>query len=149
MGELERDLASHTTIGVDTTPFIYLWERHPQYFSLSETLFRHLKEPQVQGITSIITLIEACVLPQRQGRLDLVQAYERALLHSQQIRTLPVDAALARRAVALRAQYGVRVPDALQIAAAIEAGATLFVTNDRRLAKVQDIDVLLLDDYVT
>jgi hypothetical protein len=31
---------------------------------------------------------------------------------------------------------------------AIEAGATLFVTNDRRLAKVQDLDVLLLDDYV-
>jgi predicted nucleic acid-binding protein len=148
LGELERDLAAHTTIGVDTTPFIYLWERHPQYFSLSEILFRHLKEPQVQGITSIITLIEACVHPQRQGRVDLVRAYERALLQSQQVRTLPVDAALARRAVALRAQYGIHVPDALQIAAAIEAGATLFVTNDRRLAKVQDLGVLLLDDYV-
>jgi predicted nucleic acid-binding protein len=148
LGKLERDLSAHTTIGVDTTPFIYLWERHPQYFPLSETLFRHLKEPQVQGITSIITLIEACVHPQRQGRVDLVRAYERALLHSQQVRTLPVDAALARQAVALRAQYGIHVPDALQIAAAIEAGATLFVTNDRRLAKVQDICVLLLEDYV-
>jgi predicted nucleic acid-binding protein len=148
LGELERDLAAHITIGVDTTPFIYLWERHPQYFPLAETLFQHLKKSQVQGITSIITLIEACVHPRRQGRLDLVHAYERALLHSQHVRTLPVDAALARRAVILRAQYGIHVPDALQIAAAIEAGATLFVTNDRRLAKVQDLDVLLLDDYV-
>ena len=113
-----------------------------------EALFRHLKKPQVQGITSVITLIEACVYPQRQGRLDLVQAYERALLRSQQVRTLPVDAALARRAVVLRAQYDIHVPDALQIAAAIEAGATAFVTNDRRLAKVQEIHVLLFDDYV-
>jgi predicted nucleic acid-binding protein len=40
------------------------------------------------------------------------------------------------------------VPDALQIAAAIEAGATVFVTNDRRLAKVQEIHVLLFGDYV-
>jgi len=95
-----------------------------------------------------ITLIEACVLPQRQGRLDLVQAYERALLHSRQVRTLPVDIVLARRAMALRARYGVRVPDALQIAAALEAGGTAFVTNDRRLAKVRELCVLQFDDYV-
>ncbi len=101
------------------------------------------------GITSIITLIEACVHPQRQGRLDLVRTYERSLLHSQQGRTLPVDAALARRAVVLRAQYDIHVPDALQIAAAIEHGATVFVTNDLRLARVQELDVLLLEDYAS
>lgn len=47
----------------------------------------------------------------------------------------------------LRAQYDIRMPDALQMAAALEAGATLFVTNDRQLRKVQEIGVLLLDDY--
>jgi predicted nucleic acid-binding protein len=60
---------------------------------------------------------------------------------------LPVDAALARRAVALRAEYGIRVPDALQIAAALEAGATAFVTNDQRLVKVKELRVLQFDDY--
>jgi predicted nucleic acid-binding protein len=144
--ELEQALATHTVVGVDTAPFIYLWERHPRYFSLAETLFRHLRKTEIQGITSVITLIEACVHPQRQGRLDLVQAYERALLHSRQVRTLPVDAVLACRAVALRAQYNVHVPDALQIAAAIVAGATIFVTNDRQLVKVQELQVLLFDD---
>jgi predicted nucleic acid-binding protein len=147
LGELEQDLAAHAIIGVDTAPFIYLWERHSRYFTLSETLFRYLRRPQVKGITSVITLIEACVHPQRQGRLDLVQAYERSLLYSRQVQMLPVDVALARRAVVLRAQYNIHVPDALQIAAAIEAGATAFVTNDRRLTKVQEIHVLLFDDY--
>jgi predicted nucleic acid-binding protein len=147
LGKLEEALAAHRVIGIDTSPFIYLWERHPRYLPLSEALFRYLGAPEVQGVTSVITLIEACVHPQRQGRLDLVQAYERALLHSRQVQMLPVDATLARRAVALRAQYDIRVPDALQIAAAVEAGATLFITNDQQLSRVQELEVLLFDDW--
>ena len=100
-------------------------------------------------MTSIITLIEACVLPQREGRQDLIKTYESALLDSKQVRTMLVDAPLARRAVVLRASFGIRVPDALQIAASLESGATLFVTNDRRLSKVDSIEVLVLDDYVS
>jgi predicted nucleic acid-binding protein len=147
LGQLDEVLARHATVAVDTAPFIYLWEQHPRYLPLAEALFRHLKLPQVQGITSIVSLIEACIHPQRQGRLDLVQAYERSLLHSQQIRTLPIDATLARRAIILRAAYEIHIPDALQISAALEAGATLFVTNDRRLSKIQEIEILLFDDY--
>jgi predicted nucleic acid-binding protein len=147
LGPLEEALAEHTIVGVDTMPFIYLWERHPRYLPLSEALFRYLGEPDVQGITSLITLIETCVLPQRQGRRDLVQNYEYTLLHSRQVQTLAIDAALARRAIALRARHNLRVPDALQIAAALEAGATAFVTNDRHLETVQDLSVLVLDDY--
>ena len=147
MEQLEQALTGHEIIGLDTAPFIYLWERHPRYFMLSETLFRHLKKPGVQGVTSIITLIEVCVLPQRQGRRDLVHAYERALCHSQQVQMRSVDTVLARRAVSLRADYGIRVPDALQIAAALEAGATAFVTNDQRLEKVKELTMLLLGDF--
>lgn len=146
MGRLEEVLARHDTIAVDTSPFIYLWERNPRYLQLAEELFRYLRQPQVLGITSVITLIEACIHPQRQGRLDLVEAYENSLLYSQQVRMLPIDAVLARRAVLLRATYDVHVPDALQISAAIESGATLFVTNDRRLNKVQEIEFLLFED---
>jgi len=148
LGKLEQTLAEHDVIGVDTAPFIYLWERHPRYLPLSKALFAHLAKPGTQGITSIITLIEACVLPQRQGRQDIVQSYERALLRSRQVQMLAIDTALARRAVALRAEHNVRVPDALQIAAALQAGATAFVTNDRRLEKVQALQVLVLDDYL-
>ena len=48
----------------------------------------------------------------------------------------------------LRAQYNIRIPDALQIATALESGATVFVTNDRRLKKVQDLHVIVLQEYV-
>jgi predicted nucleic acid-binding protein len=148
LGRLGEILARHDIVAVDTSPFIYLWEQNTRYLPLAEELFRHLRQPQVQGITSVITLIEACTHPQRQGRPDLVRAYENALLHSQQIRMLPIDAALAHRAVILRAAYEIHVPDALQISAAIESGATLFVTNDRRLNKIQEVEILLFEDLL-
>jgi len=148
LAKLSADLAKHTVIGLDTNPFIYLFERHPQYFPLAETLFDYLKTPNTQGVTSIITLIETCVQPQREGRTDLVKIYEQALSNSSQVQTLSIEPSLAKRAIALRAQYGFRVPDALQIAAALERNATLFVTNDHRLKKCVDLTVLILDDYL-
>jgi predicted nucleic acid-binding protein len=148
LGQLERTLARHQRLGIDTAPFIYLWERHPTYLTLAQVLFSYLKQPQAQGYTSIITLIEVCVQPQRRGRLDLVQAYQSALLHSEQVHTVPVDLPIADRAMALRAQYDIRMPDALQIATALESGATAFVTNDQRLIKVEDLDVLVLCEYL-
>ena len=149
MAGLDDGLAGHTIIGLDTNPFIYFFEQHPRYFPLVTSLFDYLKKPEIQGITSIITLIETCVQPQRQGRTDLVTIYEQALLNARQFNTLPINAALAKRAIQLRAAYNVRVPDALQLAAALESGASLFVTNDRRLNRVAEIELLLLDDYTT
>ena len=148
MAELSTLLANHTIIGLDTNPFIYLFERHPRYFSLVETLFTYLKSPEIQGITSVITLIETCVQPQRDGRDDLVRIYEQTLLNSQQVHMHNIDVMLAKRAARLRAQYNFRVPDALQLSTALEHEATLFVTNDRRLARITELSVLILDDFL-
>jgi predicted nucleic acid-binding protein len=148
LAELNSVLSAHNIIGLDTNPFIYLFEQHPLYFPLAKELFTQLKSPDVTGITSIITLIETCVQPQQDGRTDLVQIYEKTLLNSQQVQMYDVDPVLAKRAIQLRVQYSLRIPDALQLSAALEHGATLFVTNDRRLARVTELTVLILDDYL-
>jgi predicted nucleic acid-binding protein len=49
----------------------------------------------------------------------------------------------------LRAKYNVAPPDALQVAAILSFGAKAFLTNDKRLSRLQElIDVLVLDDFV-
>jgi predicted nucleic acid-binding protein len=60
------------------------------------------------------------------------------------------DAPIALRVAGLRAERGLRTPDAIHIATAIERGGTVFLTNDRRLATVQSVGlgVLILDDFV-
>jgi predicted nucleic acid-binding protein len=47
-------------------------------------------------------------------------------------------------APALRARYRLRTPDAIQLATAFSAGATLAVTNDDAWANVGGIETLLL-----
>ena len=53
-----------------------------------------------------------------------------------------------RRAVILTSAYDIRVPDALQIAAASEACATIFLTNDYRLRQVQELELLPFDSVL-
>jgi predicted nucleic acid-binding protein len=47
----------------------------------------------------------------------------------------------------LRATAGVRTPDALQLAAALDARCTAYLTNDRALPRLRGLPVLRLRDY--
>jgi predicted nucleic acid-binding protein len=53
-----------------------------------------------------------------------------------------------RCAAELRASYRLRPADALQVAACLVYGATAFLTNDRDLRRIGDLQVLLLEDFV-
>jgi predicted nucleic acid-binding protein len=59
-----------------------------------------------------------------------------------------LDPDLALQAAHLRARYQIRTPDAIQIAAAIEFGARLFLTNDDRVRKVTEIEVVVLERWL-
>jgi len=62
---------------------------------------------------------------------------------------LPLDVALAREAARVRASARLRMPDAIQVAAACISGADAIVTNDHRwVGRVTEPELVLLDDYV-
>ena len=42
----------------------------------------------------------------------------------------------------------IRLPDALQVAAALQQEATLFLTNDKRIKRVDVLEVLVLSDFL-
>jgi predicted nucleic acid-binding protein len=48
----------------------------------------------------------------------------------------------------LRARYQIRTPDSVQLAAAIEFDALVFLTNDDRLRKVTEIEVIVLERWL-
>ena len=60
------------------------------------------------------------------------------------IAVLDVDRAVGEGAARLRARYGLRTPDAIHLATAVAARASAFVTTDRRLARVRELDVRVL-----
>jgi len=59
-----------------------------------------------------------------------------------------IDAKVAEKGAELRAKYGIRTPDALQIASAIENRATIFFSNDDRLKKNREIEVVVLKELL-
>jgi predicted nucleic acid-binding protein len=57
-----------------------------------------------------------------------------------------VSPAIAEEAAQLRATYNLQTPDSIQMATAISAGASLFLTNDARLPSLPGLEVLLLEE---
>lgn len=98
------------------------------------------------AVASELVLLELLVAPLKTGSQDVADEIELALLHFPYLQLTPVTRAVLVRAADIRARYGLRTPDAIMLATAVESGATLAVTNDSAWRKVDEIEVLLLRD---
>jgi predicted nucleic acid-binding protein len=136
-------------IGVDTAIFIYLIEEDPRFLPLVEPIFEDVAEGRREIVTSALTLLEVLVVPYRAGNAGLAERYEELLSNSRGIAVMDLTRDQLRIAAQLRAATGVKTPDALQLAAALGAGCTTFVTNDRRIPAIRGMRVLQLGDYET
>jgi predicted nucleic acid-binding protein len=150
MGEKGVDafLSRHKKVGLDTMVFIYHLEDHPRYGPLTQRIFEALEAGENRGVTSVIALLELLVRPKVEGREEVAREYLHLLTTYPNLAILAIDVGVAEIAAELRAKYGVRTPDALQLAAAVQAGATGFITNDRRLEAIKELEIGVLDDLL-
>jgi predicted nucleic acid-binding protein len=140
------DLKSADIIFLDTAPFIYFFEQHPEYFPALETFFDQLYESGAQAITSIITYIELTTHPMRQGKKQLVRKYRDYLSNSDNVSLFPLDISIADHVVHLRAQYQFKTPDAIQLGTAVACGADYVITNDRAWKQLKEVKVVLVEE---
>jgi len=149
MDELSKRLTKAKIVGLDTSVFIYFLENSERFGSLAQIAFTGIEKGKWQAVTSTITLMEITVRPWQLGNEMAAREYEAALAHFPNLSIVDVDRNVARAAAQLRAKYNVSPPDALQVAASLSFGAKAFLTNDKRLAKLQElIDILVLDEFV-
>ncbi len=149
MDRLIQKLKAAGSAGIDTPIFIYHLEAHPRYSSLTHEVFSSMENGKWTGVTSAITLMEINVHPWQIGREDVARKYEALLVNFPNLSIVNIDRDVARIASQLRARFGVRPPDALQVAASLVADAKSYLTDDRRLSTLQSlIDVIVLDDYL-
>jgi len=132
---------------LDTVAFIYLIERHPIFLPLVKPLFEEADAGKRELVTSAVTLLEVLVVPYREGNRPLAQRYEELLTRGRGLRLVDLDRDLLRAGALLRARYGVRSPDALQMAAALATGCGALVTNDRRLPSIPSLRILQIGDF--
>jgi len=146
---LRLALSSYELLLLDTMVFSYQLANHPRYAPLTSIVLQAVESGQVSGLTTTVTLAEILTVPAKARAQQAMQDYEIYLTRFPHLSIVPLDNALAREAAVVRAETGLRTPDAIQIAAARLAGAGAIVTNDRRWTRqVTRPALLILDDYV-
>ena len=114
-------------VALDTAPLIYFIEENPTYLEMMRLFFRALNQGEFRVITSVVTIPEVLVYPLRQGNITLAQQYRDILFNSQGLTTIEVVPNIAETAAQLRADYNLKTPDAIQMATAINEGASFFL----------------------
>ena len=133
-------------VALDTSIFIYLIEEAPEWLSLVRSIFASATNGERVLVTSELTLLEVLVVPYRTGDLSLAERYEALLTRSRGLTMVNIERNQLRAAAQLRARYKLRTPDALQVAAALTARCSTFLTNDRRLPQIGGLRVVQLSD---
>jgi predicted nucleic acid-binding protein len=146
--KLRRTVEKHKIIGLDTAPFIYFIEDVTPYADLLNPVFSLLESHRVRAFTSTVTVAEILTKPFADKNFSLADEIKFTLNSFSSLSIVPIDDKLAEAAALLRARYAIRLPDALQLAAAIQGEATLFLTNDKRVQKVDSIEVLVLSELL-
>ena len=125
---------------VDTAPLIYHLENHPRFLPRFAGLFEAAATGRLRIALSTVTLAEVLAGPYRHGRDALARRMEAALCQHE---VHPLSASIAVASAQLRARYRLRLPDAVQLATALEIGAHALVTHDRDFSCVEDVRVLM------
>jgi len=135
-------------VGVDTVVFIYFIEEHPRFLPLLHPLFQAVAAGRRELVTSALTLLEVLVVPYRSGDYRLAERYEALLTRGRGVRVAEISRDHLRAAARLRAATGLRTPDSLQLAAALIAGCTVFLTKDRDLPTIPGLRIVQLSKFV-
>ena len=147
--ELRRVVSGYTLLALDTMVFSYHLSNHPRYAPLTRAVLGAIESGEVAGLMTMVTLAEVLTVPAQAGDRRAMQDYDLYLTHFPNLRLVPLDVALARETALVRATSKLRVPDAVQVAAARLAGADGIVTNDRRwIGRVTQPPLVMLDDYL-
>jgi predicted nucleic acid-binding protein len=120
-------------IYLDTNIIIYAVEEPVPLTAGQLALFAAIDDGSIEALTSELTLAECLVRPFSTEDARLTLAYELFLGSDTKLELVPIDRKVLIAAAHFRAFANLRLPDAIHIATARDAGAAIFLTADKRL----------------
>jgi predicted nucleic acid-binding protein len=127
----------------DSVVLIYFFEQVGQ---LQAAIAHRLLASQNAGdlfAVSDLTRLECRVRPIKNGDSGLLAGYD-AFFNGSDVVVVPLTRAVYDRATEIRARYPFKTADSLHLAAAVESGCGLFLTNDLKLSRFTDVPVEVL-----
>ncbi|HLZ22951.1 MAG TPA: PIN domain-containing protein [Ktedonobacterales bacterium] len=142
-------LPAHGPIYLDANCFIYSVERVVPYVSFMDEVWTNVRNRHLPIITSELTILEVLTKPIKLGDAVLEASFRTVLFASPDVRLMPITQPILERAARLRAATSLKTPDAIHAATALEAAATLFLTNDPAFRHIPGLAVTILSDLLT
>ena len=150
MGERQLTLAEALcgarSAVLDTVVLICHFEDSAAYGDRAESVLREASNEVFEAIITPVTAAELLVKPVQADRPDTADRYRTAMAHLENASRCDLSWNAGCMAGALRARYGLPLPDMFQVAVAMETGSCALITNDRDLRQVDEIPIVLLDD---
>jgi predicted nucleic acid-binding protein len=146
--DFRRALRSYQVLGFDTMIFIYHFEDHPLFAPLTEPLFEAIDRGDLSAEISVLLAGEVLTGAKKAADTEILLRYRHIFSEFPNLALHDADMRVMERMSDLRAAYGLKIPDAIHMATAFLNGAQAFVTNDAGLKQVNELDVLVLEDYV-
>ncbi|HKW22126.1 MAG TPA: PIN domain-containing protein [Ktedonobacterales bacterium] len=148
MGSLS--LAQRGLVYVDANILIYTVERVAPYVQMLDPFWQQLGAQNAIAVTSELTTVETLVGPLRSGDATLEALFRRILFRSPTLRLLPITRDILERAARLRATHpGLKTPDAIHAATALDANCAQMLTNDPTFRQVAGLTVVAPQDLTS
>lgn len=146
--KFRKTLSRFKRVAVDSACFIYFLEDNPKFCDLAEPIFELAERDKISIISSVLILVEVLTGYRRAKDRSAENDFKQMLKDFPAIEVCEFSDKLVNHIVDLRIKYGIKTPDAIHLATAIERKADVFITNDKQLKKVKEIAILYLGDYL-
>ena len=131
---------------LDTSPLIYLLDSDVNFGDKTNKILSALARDNNQFVSSVITCTEYLVIPYRSNNQPLIDAFWELVADCGMI-LYPITQEIAIKAANIRAEYGFKSMDSLQLAVACIEGCQLFLTNDNQLRRFGEIDCVTVEEW--
>jgi predicted nucleic acid-binding protein len=139
---------THRRIGLDSNVLIYVIDRLDPWREVADDLIDAIESGSIAATLSAVALAEVLSGPARAGDLTVVERYDDEIRDIPGLTVESIGPELAGDAAVIQAARGLSLADAIHLASARAAGATAFVTNDRRIRGSSKLEVIYLGDLV-
>lgn len=133
-------------IYLDTSIFIYYFEGGGKYEKFLDNFFEYCEENKLKICISVLVLTELLVKPYGDGNLGAVARWLDYFKYSSLVEVLEVSPKIALDAAYVRGRYGLKTPDSLHLATAMQGEKPVFLTNDKALKRVEEVEILCLSE---
>ena len=131
---------------LDASALIYLVDGEAQWAKATQATLQQLAapSPDLTLAVSRLSVLECRVAPLRRGDQASLDRFE-ALFAQPDLLVVELSASVVELATQLRANHGLRTPDALQAACCLELGSeAVMITGDAGFQRVRALQVCLI-----